>query len=190
MTLAPGEERQVQVPLAPGQRAALVTATTHRGFRPSESTPGSRDERFLGVWVTSVSARSAWLPDRRTALEADHPSEVQAFELQVAVVVFDLVDDVERPIPALGADVVGEVHRAVQVDVEVAAAVALDFRQLEERELAGDRDVGRDVPASDEADRRNRRAGVDELRVEGVRQRASTSVYLASSTRPTNPRSR
>ena len=49
LTLAPGEERRVQVPVAPGQRAALVTATTTSGFRPSESTPGSRDERFLGL---------------------------------------------------------------------------------------------------------------------------------------------
>jgi hypothetical protein len=52
-TLAPGEERMVQVPLAPGQSAVLVTATTTAGFRPSESTPGSRDERFLGVWLST-----------------------------------------------------------------------------------------------------------------------------------------
>jgi hypothetical protein len=51
LTLAAGEERQIEVPLAPGQRAALVTSTTTAGFRPSESTPGSRDDRFLGVWV-------------------------------------------------------------------------------------------------------------------------------------------
>lgn len=51
LTLAPGEERHVQVPLGPGHRAVLVTATTTAGFRPSESTPGSRDDRFLGVWV-------------------------------------------------------------------------------------------------------------------------------------------
>ena len=51
LTLAPGEERRVQVPVAPGQRAALVTATTTSGFRPSEATPGSKDDRFLGVWV-------------------------------------------------------------------------------------------------------------------------------------------
>ena len=51
LTLAPGEERVVQIPLAPGQDAVLVTATTTAGFRPSASTPGSRDERFLGVWV-------------------------------------------------------------------------------------------------------------------------------------------
>ena len=51
LTLAPGEERHVQVPLGPGQRAALVTATTTAGFRPSASTPDSRDDRFLGVWV-------------------------------------------------------------------------------------------------------------------------------------------
>jgi hypothetical protein len=51
LTLAPGEERRVQVPLGPGQRAAFVTATTTSGFRPSAATPDSRDERFLGVWV-------------------------------------------------------------------------------------------------------------------------------------------
>jgi hypothetical protein len=54
LTLAPGEERRVQVPVAPGQRAALVTATTSSGFRPSESTPGSKDDRFLGVWAKPV----------------------------------------------------------------------------------------------------------------------------------------
>ena len=52
LTLAPGEEREVQVPLGPGQRAALVTATSTSGFRPSESNPESRDDRFLGVWIT------------------------------------------------------------------------------------------------------------------------------------------
>jgi hypothetical protein len=51
LTLAAGEVRQIDVPLAPGQRSALVNATTTAGFRPSESTPGSRDDRFLGVWV-------------------------------------------------------------------------------------------------------------------------------------------
>jgi hypothetical protein len=51
LRLTPGEERLVHVPLAPGQRAALVTVTTSAGFRPSETTPGSRDDRFLGVWV-------------------------------------------------------------------------------------------------------------------------------------------
>jgi len=51
LTLAPGEERQLQVPLAPGRAAAVVTVTTSAGFRPSESVAGSRDERFLGVWI-------------------------------------------------------------------------------------------------------------------------------------------
>jgi hypothetical protein len=51
VTLAPGEERHLQVPLGAGQRAVLVTATTTAGFRPSESSPESRDDRFLRVWV-------------------------------------------------------------------------------------------------------------------------------------------
>lgn len=52
LTLAPGEDRVVQVPLGPGQRSALVRATSTSGFRPSESNPDSRDDRFLGVWIT------------------------------------------------------------------------------------------------------------------------------------------
>ncbi len=52
LTLAAGEERHLQVPLGPGQRAVLVTATSTSGFRPSASTPDSRDDRFLGVWIT------------------------------------------------------------------------------------------------------------------------------------------
>jgi hypothetical protein len=51
LTLAPGEERQVRVPFGPGQRAAVVTATTTAGFRPSTANPDSRDDRFLGVWI-------------------------------------------------------------------------------------------------------------------------------------------
>ena len=51
LTLTPGEERRLQVPIAPGRGAALVTVATSSGFRPSETVPDSRDERFLGVWM-------------------------------------------------------------------------------------------------------------------------------------------
>jgi hypothetical protein len=51
LTLAGSEERTVVVPIAPAPRAALVTVSSAAGFRPSESEPGSRDERVLGVWV-------------------------------------------------------------------------------------------------------------------------------------------
>ena len=37
LTLSAGEERHVQVPLGPGQRAVVVTMTTTAGFRPSTS---------------------------------------------------------------------------------------------------------------------------------------------------------
>jgi hypothetical protein len=49
--LGPGEERFVDVPVDPAPGAALVRVTSSSGFRPSEVEPGSRDERFLGVWV-------------------------------------------------------------------------------------------------------------------------------------------
>ena len=54
LALAPGEERQVQVPIAPGRGASVLTAATRTGFRPSESIAQSRDERFLGLWVKVI----------------------------------------------------------------------------------------------------------------------------------------
>jgi hypothetical protein len=52
--LAPGEERQVVLPIDPLRRAALVTFTAASGFRPSAADPKSRDDRFLGVWVRVI----------------------------------------------------------------------------------------------------------------------------------------
>jgi len=51
MTLGPGEERHVEVPVDPQRGAALVTITASAGFRPSAVDPRSRDDRFLGVWI-------------------------------------------------------------------------------------------------------------------------------------------
>jgi hypothetical protein len=51
VTLAPGEERRVDVPLDPLRGAALVRITSTAGFRPSEADPTSRDTRYLGVYV-------------------------------------------------------------------------------------------------------------------------------------------
>jgi hypothetical protein len=51
LTLAPGEERRVDVPLDPSRGAALVRIKSTAGFRPSEADPTSRDTRFLGVYV-------------------------------------------------------------------------------------------------------------------------------------------
>ncbi len=55
LTLAPGEERRLDVPLEAGRRAALVTIAVSGGFRPSEIDPSSRDTRFLGLWVRIVN---------------------------------------------------------------------------------------------------------------------------------------
>jgi hypothetical protein len=51
MPLAPGEERQVLLPVAPQQNAALVTIFSSEGFRPSAVDSNSHDDRFLGVWI-------------------------------------------------------------------------------------------------------------------------------------------
>lgn len=51
LTLAPGEERRVQVPLDTARGATLITFASDSGFRPSAVDPKSRDDRFLGVWI-------------------------------------------------------------------------------------------------------------------------------------------
>jgi hypothetical protein len=51
VTLAPGEERDVRVPIDSPRNAALIRLTSSSGFRPSETEPGNRDARFLGVYV-------------------------------------------------------------------------------------------------------------------------------------------
>jgi hypothetical protein len=49
--LGPGEERRIEVPLDHRRGATVLKFTTSAGFRPSDSDPKSRDDRFLGVWV-------------------------------------------------------------------------------------------------------------------------------------------
>jgi len=49
VTLGPREERLVEVPLASG--LVLLEVRTETGFRPSQTEPGSKDARYLGVWI-------------------------------------------------------------------------------------------------------------------------------------------
>lgn len=51
LTLNPGEERHVDLPIDAAARAALVQIASSAGFRPSEHDPSSRDTRFLGVYM-------------------------------------------------------------------------------------------------------------------------------------------
>jgi hypothetical protein len=51
LTMAPGQEQTIEVPVAPGAEAIPLQISASSGFRPSEVEPASRDERFLGVWV-------------------------------------------------------------------------------------------------------------------------------------------
>lgn len=50
LSLQPSEERVVEVPVDAGGRA-LLDVRAERGFRPSETEPGSKDQRLLGVWL-------------------------------------------------------------------------------------------------------------------------------------------
>jgi hypothetical protein len=49
--LGPGEEREITVPADPARQATAISIASRSGFRPSEVEQGSRDDRFLGVWV-------------------------------------------------------------------------------------------------------------------------------------------
>jgi hypothetical protein len=52
LALKAGEERRIDLPTdATTGGAALVKLRADTGFRPSEVTAGSRDTRFLGVFV-------------------------------------------------------------------------------------------------------------------------------------------
>jgi hypothetical protein len=51
LTLAPGEERNLEVPIDPARNAVLVQIHASAGFRPAQTEQGSRDSRFLGVYV-------------------------------------------------------------------------------------------------------------------------------------------
>jgi hypothetical protein len=57
VALAPREEKVVAVPLDARSRAGLLRIRAEQGFRPSETNPGSRDRRFLGVWLEMAGER-------------------------------------------------------------------------------------------------------------------------------------
>ena len=99
------------------------------------------------------------------ALVADDAAEVDPLHLEVALVLVDDVADVQASIADLRAHVVVEVHRAVEIEVEVVGPVLLAdaLGNLEADQLAGDGDVRHDVHARDAADVRNRRLRVDEV---------------------------
>ncbi|HEX6976674.1 MAG TPA: hypothetical protein VF147_19840, partial [Vicinamibacterales bacterium] len=52
--LGPGEEHRVDVPLDTDRHATVVRFSTSAGFRPSAVESGSRDNRYLGVWVRLI----------------------------------------------------------------------------------------------------------------------------------------
>jgi hypothetical protein len=51
LRLSPGEEQRVDVPIDAARGAVVLRLESSAGFRPSEHDSGSRDRRFLGVWV-------------------------------------------------------------------------------------------------------------------------------------------
>jgi len=51
LQMTPGEEQDVDVPMDRARGGQMLRVETSAGFRPSEQDPGSRDHRFLGVWV-------------------------------------------------------------------------------------------------------------------------------------------
>jgi hypothetical protein len=56
LTLQPGEERRIDIPIDAPRGAALVTIRSASGFRPSDVDSTSRDTRFLGVYCRLLIA--------------------------------------------------------------------------------------------------------------------------------------
>ena len=51
LTLRPGEERLMQLPIDANRRTTPLRVQASRGFRPSDVERGSDDRRMLGVWI-------------------------------------------------------------------------------------------------------------------------------------------
>src|SRR5436190_7768493 len=51
LTMRPGEERMVDIPIPRGRSAVPLRVTSARGARPTTFEPGSTDTRFLGCWI-------------------------------------------------------------------------------------------------------------------------------------------
>ena len=51
LTLRPGEERLMQLPIDANRRMTPLRVQASRGFRPSDVDRSSEDRRLLGVWI-------------------------------------------------------------------------------------------------------------------------------------------
>jgi hypothetical protein len=54
LSLAGWEEREVEIPLDRASGAVVLQVRTRNGFRPHDVDPGSRDTRYLGVWLEAA----------------------------------------------------------------------------------------------------------------------------------------
>jgi hypothetical protein len=54
LSLAPGTEQVVTVPVDVRRGGVVLDVHADRGFTPARTEPGSRDERYLGVWLEPV----------------------------------------------------------------------------------------------------------------------------------------
>src|SRR3990172_9836845 len=110
------------------------------GSEASDARPGCGGASEPGV-TGRTSGRS----------EADDGAEVRALQVEVTLIEVDRVVDVEAAVAELRADVVGEIHGAVEVHLEVAGGRAFveALGQLEAAQLEGEADVARDVDPAD-----------------------------------------
>ena len=93
-----GRDAAGRAALAP----AMLSVTSATGFRPSEHDAGVDDVRRLGVYCTLAVIRAGGAPPVRSG--SVH-AEVPAGELQRAGVVAHLVEDVDRAVAELDAEV-------------------------------------------------------------------------------------
>jgi hypothetical protein len=51
LSLSPGQERELSVPIDPRRGRAALRIRSASGFRPADVDAGSKDTRYLGVWI-------------------------------------------------------------------------------------------------------------------------------------------
>src|SRR6185503_10393451 len=95
--------------------------------------------------------------ERCLLLVPRNDAEVDAVQVERSRILLHEIPDIERSITKFPTDILREVQRAVDVEIEVMGLVFLgdDIRNRYPRELAGDRHVRNEVVSRDAAQRRD-----------------------------------
>src|SRR6187200_3263081 len=105
-------------------------------------------------------------PHENARSEPDDAGEVESLQREVAGIELGEIAGVEPAVTALDADVVSEVERPVDVDVDELPLVFVDLGHIQSRDLTGNRKLFRRIRADYTTDSGNGALGLGELAVD------------------------